>query len=74
VGRSGSAAQHLGLPRVADELHRSAQCLRVFVLEPVEVPGRAIVELITWPREEVEARLGGEKALLSGAAARSAES
>jgi uncharacterized protein len=74
VGRSGSASQHLGLPNVADELHRSAQCLRVFVLEPAEVPARAIVELITWPREEVEARLKGEKALLSGAAARSAES
>ncbi|HJS42344.1 MAG TPA: HD domain-containing protein [Gemmatimonadales bacterium] len=74
VGRSGSAAQHLGLPRVGDELHRSAQRLRVFVLEPAEVPARAIVELMTWPREEVEARLEGEKALLSGTAARSAES
>jgi HD superfamily phosphohydrolase len=74
VGRSGSATQHLGLPRVADELHRSAQRLRVFVLEPADVPARAIVELITWPSEEIEARLGGEKALLSGAAARSAGS
>jgi HD superfamily phosphohydrolase len=68
VGRSGSAAEHLGLPRVAAELHRSAQRLRVFVLRPVELPGRAmraIVELVTWPREEVAARLDGEKALTS---------
>ena len=64
VGRAGSAAEHLGLPRVADELHRSAQRLRVFVLEPVEIPARAIVELVTWPREEVEARLNADQGLL----------
>ena len=57
----------LGLPRVAPELHRSAQRLRVFVLEPVEIPARAIVELVTWPRDEVARRLDGEKALLSAA-------
>jgi hypothetical protein len=71
VGRSGSAAEHLGLPRVAAELHRSAQRLRVFVLRPAQLPARAmraIVELVTWPREEVVARLGGEKALLEIAA------
>jgi hypothetical protein len=55
----------LGLPRVAAELHRSAQRLRVFVLEPVEIPARAIVELVTWPRAELIARLDGEKGLLS---------
>jgi len=57
VGRTGSAAAHLGLPRVAPELHRAAQRLRVFVLEPVNIPARAIVKLILWPREEVAARL-----------------
>jgi len=57
----------LGLPRVAPELHRSAQRLRVFVLEPAEIPARAIVELVTWPRDEVARRLDGEKALLSAA-------
>ena len=46
----------LGLPRVAKELHRSAQRLRVFVLEPVEVPARKIIELVTLPREEVARR------------------
>lgn len=55
----------LGLPRVAAELHRSAQRLRVFVLEPAEIPERAIVELVTWPRDEIVRRLDGEKALLS---------
>jgi len=71
VGRSGSAAEHLGLPRVAAELHRAAQRLRVFVLRPAEVPPRAtraIVELVTWPREEVAARVAGERSLLSAAA------
>ncbi len=64
VGRPGSAAGHLGLPRVANELRRSAQRLRVFVLEPAEIPARAVVELVTWPREEVEARLKEDQTLL----------
>ena len=67
VGRAGSAAEHLGLPRLAAELHRSAQRLRVFVLRAADVPAAAIVELVSWPREEVEARLEGERALLSAA-------
>jgi hypothetical protein len=46
----------LGLPRVAAELHRSAQRLRVFVLEPAEIPAHAIIELVTMPREEIAAR------------------
>lgn len=66
----------LGLPRVATELHRSAQRLRVFVLEPAEIPGgaRAVVELVTWPREEVVARLDGSRSLLSAAGRGSAAS
>jgi len=68
VGRSGSAAEHLGLPRVAPELHRSAQRLRVFVLEPVEVPARPIIELIMLPREDATARLVSGGALLRGGA------
>jgi len=67
-------AESLGLPRVAAELHRSAQRLRVFVLEPAEIPARAIVELVTWPGEEVAARLDSEKALLSAAGQGSAAS
>jgi hypothetical protein len=71
VGRAGSAAEYLGLPRVAAELHRAAQRLRVFVLEPAEIPVRAIVELVTWPREEVEARIDSDQSLLKGLAHRS---
>ena len=47
----------LGLPRVAAELHRSAQRLRVFVLEPVAIPAKQVIDLITLPREEVAASL-----------------
>jgi uncharacterized protein len=49
VGRSGGAAQHIGLPRVAAELHRSAQRLRVFVMRPVNVPAKKIIDLVTTP-------------------------
>ena len=70
AGRSGTAAEHLGLPRVAAELHRSARVLRVFVLEPVQVPARPIIELIVLPREEVAARLVSGGALLRDAARR----
>ncbi|HYX80800.1 MAG TPA: HD domain-containing protein [Gemmatimonadales bacterium] len=47
----------LGLPRVAAQLHRAAQRLRVFVLEPAEIPAQPVIELITLPREAVAARL-----------------
>jgi len=55
VGRSGGAAQHIGLPRVAAELHRSAQRLRVFVMQPVSIPAKVVIDLVTKPREEVAA-------------------
>ena len=64
----------LGLPRVAAELHRSAQRLRVFVLEPAEIPAPAIIELVTVPREEVAARIAGHRSLLSAAGRGSAAS
>src|SRR6266508_2666436 len=67
-------AESLGLPRVAAELQRSAQRLRVFVLEPAEIPARAIVELVTLPAAEVKARLEGDKGLLSAAGRGSAAS
>ena len=47
VGRSGGAAQHIGLPSVAAELHRSAQRLRVFVMRPVNIPAKKIIDLVT---------------------------
>src|SRR6185295_16314115 len=57
VGRSGGAAQHIGLPRVAAELHRSAQRLRVFVMRPVSISAKQIVDLVTTSREAVIAGL-----------------
>lgn len=52
-GRPG----HLGLPRVAEELYRSARRLRVFVARPVRVDAARIVELVGWPVDRVEAWL-----------------
>jgi uncharacterized protein len=82
VRRDGVAGQlaeegteiHLGLPRVAAELYRSARCLRVFTLQPVRLRAADIVELIRLPREEVAARLANEQALLRPSGPRSPES
>jgi hypothetical protein len=60
AGRAG----HLGLPRVADELYRSARRLRVFVASS---PGRSlegILALLTWPTGELERRLTEEATLI----------
>jgi HD superfamily phosphohydrolase len=59
VGRSGAggAARHLGLSRVAAELHRSAQRLRVFVMRPAKIQARTVIDWVTSPRGEVAARL-----------------
>jgi uncharacterized protein len=59
---------HLGLPRVAAELYRSARRLRVFTLQTVQVRESDIVELIRLPREEVAARLVAQRGLLSASA------
>jgi pheromone shutdown protein TraB len=58
------AAAHLGLPRVAAELYRSARRLRVFVVAAAKVPAQAIVELVMLPREEVERRVKAETELV----------
>jgi HD superfamily phosphohydrolase len=60
AGRAG----HLGLPRVADELYRSARRLRVFV---AGTPNRSLdnlLDLLTWPAPELERRLSGEMSLV----------
>jgi HD superfamily phosphohydrolase len=75
VQRDGSVTQlagtdataHLGLPRVAGELYRTARRLRVFVLRPVRVSKKAIVDLIMLPGEEIAARLDAERSLVSSA-------
>jgi uncharacterized protein len=59
----GEAGAHLGLPRVAAELYRSARRLRVFTIRPVAVAAAKIVALVGMPREEIAERLGGTKAL-----------
>jgi hypothetical protein len=53
-GRAG----HLGLPRIADELYRSAQRLRVFVARPVALRPDEIVSLVSTPAGDVQARWG----------------
>jgi hypothetical protein len=53
AGRAG----HLGLPRVADELYRSARRLRIFVANPPSRPLESVVGLLTLPADEVERRL-----------------
>ena len=55
---------HLGLPRVAAELYRSARRLRVFTMRPVTIDPKAVVGLVCAPAETVAARLGGEMAPL----------
>jgi HD superfamily phosphohydrolase len=58
AGRAG----HLGLPRVADELYRSARRLRIFVASAPRRSLDFVLERLTWPAEEVERRLRGEMA------------
>jgi HD superfamily phosphohydrolase len=62
---SEGAEIHLGLPRVAAELYRSARRLRVFTLQPVQLRASDIVELVCLPREEVATRLAASPTLLS---------
>ncbi|HZA98739.1 MAG TPA: HD domain-containing protein [Gemmatimonadales bacterium] len=58
AGRAG----HLGLPRVADELYRSARRLRIFIASPPNRSLDFVLELLTWPAVEVERRLSAELA------------
>jgi uncharacterized protein len=60
AGRAGQ----LGLPRVADELYRSARRLRVFVAAPPARPLNGLLDLLTLPAPEVERRLAGEVSLV----------
>jgi HD superfamily phosphohydrolase len=61
AGRAGQ----LGLPRVADELYRSARRLRVFVAQPVARSIHGILELGTLSESEVVRRLDNREPLLS---------
>ena len=58
-------AGQFGLPRVADELYRSARRLRVFTASPVTRDLAAVRELVALSPTELEARLGRGTALLA---------
>jgi hypothetical protein len=60
AGRAG----HLGLPRVADELYRSARRLRIFVSSPPSSSLEPVLSLLTCPADEVEARLAAATSLI----------
>ncbi|MBA3892716.1 MAG: HD domain-containing protein [Gemmatimonadales bacterium] len=60
AGRAGQ----LGLPRVADELYRSARRLRVFVARTPDRSLDGLLELLTWPADEVARRLADEVSLV----------
>ncbi|MGH7527410.1 MAG: HD domain-containing protein [Gemmatimonadales bacterium] len=60
AGRAGQ----LGLPRVADELYRSARRLRVFVARTPQRSLDGLLDLLTWPAPEIERRLAGEVSLV----------
>ncbi len=53
AGRAG----HLGLPRVADELYRSARRLRIFTAGSPKTPLDGVLELLSRPAAELEQRL-----------------
>ncbi|MBA3521541.1 MAG: HD domain-containing protein, partial [Gemmatimonadales bacterium] len=61
AGRAGQ----LGLPRVADELYRSARRLRVFVAKAPARPLEGLLDLLTCPAAEVERRVAEEVSLVS---------
>ncbi len=60
AGRAGQ----LGLPRVADELYRTARRLRVFVARTPARPLTGLLELVTWPAAEVDRALADKASLL----------
>lgn len=53
-GRAG----HLGLPRIAEELYRSAQRLRVFVARPIRKKLGHVVDLVAQSAAEVRKKVG----------------
>jgi uncharacterized protein len=66
AGRAGQ----LGLPRVADELYRSARRLRVFVADTPRGSLRGVPDLLTFPAAELKNRLDGHPPLLERSSTR----
>jgi uncharacterized protein len=60
AGRAGQ----LGLPRVADELYRSARRLRVFVARPIHQSLEWVLDFLAWPAEDVRNRLSRSPSLV----------
>ncbi len=60
AGRAGQ----LGLPRVADELYRTARRLRVFVARMPERSLDGVLDLLTWPAAEITRRMADEVSLV----------
>ncbi len=59
-GRAGQ----LGLPRVADELYRSARRLRVFIAQPIARELAGVLDVVTLPPGEMRERLIAGRVLL----------
>jgi HD superfamily phosphohydrolase len=67
VGAAGRTGL-IGLPRVAEELYRSARVLRLFTYgRRVEVDARSLAGIATWSREEATERTAVGRAILPGA-------
>ncbi len=60
AGRAG----HLGLPRVADELYRSARRFRVFVASAPKRPLNAILDLLSLPAADASRRVAEQASLV----------
>ncbi|HEX4932175.1 MAG TPA: hypothetical protein VFV33_03295, partial [Gemmatimonadaceae bacterium] len=54
----------INLPKLSEELYRSARWLRVFTCERVTLSRDRVFGLLTLPKDEVKRRLQGEQALL----------
>jgi hypothetical protein len=56
----------IGLPRIADELYRTARVLRVFVQgKRLQIPVESVARLALLPEDEIRARLGSGHLLQS---------
>jgi hypothetical protein len=63
----GGQAGLIGLPRIADELYRSARVLRLFTAGGRRsVSALALARLASFDASEIEGALAGERALLAG--------
>jgi HD superfamily phosphohydrolase len=56
----------INLPRLSDELYRSARRLRVFTVDRAPVPAERLLSVLRMDADEVTARLDGGRRLLDG--------